>query len=94
MNILHLLRCSAFSSKKVDHCLANLSGEDSLILLDDGCYNLTHPSLANIISSPSTYIVKEHAIARALSIPDHLKTISLLELNDLIFTHNSVVTWQ
>jgi len=92
MNILNLVRCSAYSSNQVNNCLATLLKNDSIILLDDGCYNVTHACLSE--NTNDIYVINEHALARALTIPKNITAISMNELDNLFFTHNSVVTWQ
>jgi tRNA 2-thiouridine synthesizing protein B len=94
LTILHLIRCSAFSSNQLENCLATLAEVDSIVLLDDGCYSMVHRCLIDNIAKGNVYIVTEHATARGLEPPLKINNISLTELTELMFSHHSVVTWQ
>jgi len=102
MSILHLVRSSAFSHDDLSQCIKNIESEDIIVLLDDGCYNLKHPLMAELITQHpkvDLYIIKEHAKARAINIDDALlneafDSITMTDLVSLTFSNNSVVTWQ
>ena len=94
LTILHLIRRSAFNSNQLENCLATLSAADSIVLIDDGCYSINHPSLIAVISTHHVYVVTEHVNARGVCLIDSINSISLKELTDLMFNHDSVVTWQ
>ncbi len=94
LTILHLMRCSAFSNNNLQDCLANLTKQDALVLIDDGCYTVNHPCLTEVIEDFNVFIITEHALARGLNIQANINSITLSELTDLLFTHHSVVTWQ
>ena len=93
MTILHILRTSAFTTNQLTNCLTSMSEGDDLVLMDDGCYSLPHPSLNKL--NRSFYIIEEHAIARAVNIDsDKIKAITLSEFLALTFNHKSTITWQ
>ncbi len=102
MTILHLVRSSAFSSNDLAQCMNNIVHGDELVLLDDGCYNLKHSLLTQLmVQQPkiNIHIIKEHAQARAVDIEEltldqQLKYITMTELVSLTFSNDSVVTWQ
>lgn len=94
MPILNIVRCSAFTSQQVNNCLATLLESDSILLIDDGGYNLTHPSLLAVVKRNEVFVINEHAVARALAIPPNIIPISMKEMKDLVFSHHSVITWQ
>ncbi len=94
MSTLHLIRTSAYQKDDFKQCIALLQAGDKIVLLDDGCYNLTHPLLnANI--KHNVYHVNEHAIARAMLENNNIsQAITLNELTQLFFTVDKVITWQ
>ncbi len=98
MATLHLVRSSAFQRNDFQQCLQNVQDKDEVILLDDGCYNLSHPLFIKVqqkITSASLYIIKEHAFARSILI-DNI-SINDIEMNDVVrltFKNNNVITWQ
>ena len=97
MSILHLVRSSQFSSTDFSQCLALLTADDQLTLLDDGCYNLHHPMLREAqkkLSLKKIAVISKHARARAITIPDNITEITMTDLVHLTFNNNSVVTWQ
>jgi len=102
MSILHLVRSSAFAHDDLQQCIKNIESEDNIVLLDDGCYNLKHPLMTELIAKHpkvDLYIIKEHAKARAINIDDVLlneafDSITMTDLISLTFSNNSVVTWQ
>ena len=95
-NILHLIRQSPGKALgEIQLCLNTLLPEDSIVLMDDGCY-LTSHSLCNdmLTKKAQVYMIAEHAKARAINTAKTVKLISLAEINELIFSHKSSVTWQ
>jgi len=93
--MLHILRSSAFSNNNISQCIANLQVDDSVIFMDDGCYNVNHSSLSIISDKLSTiYMIEQHAKARAIQSTTLVKSIDLKQLMVLVFDHQSVVTWQ
>ena len=94
LNILHLIRCSAFSSNQLENCLETILLGDTIVLLDDGCYSINHSSLLDITAKGNVFVVTEHIIARGIEPSLNINRISLTELTELMFSHQSVVTWQ
>ncbi|KGJ90109.1 sulfurtransferase complex subunit TusB [Colwellia psychrerythraea] len=98
MSTLHLVRKSAFTTNDFAQCLSVLDQQDSVVLMDDGCYNLKHPLMDSLIkrseSTISINVISNHAKARAI---ETLAAIQHIEMNDVVeltFTHNKVITWQ
>lgn len=96
MTTLHILRTSGFSSPDLLDCINTISGSDDLVLIDDGCYNINHSSIAQAqaILKHSIKVVEKHANARGVLLNSHFKAIAMQDLIDLSFTHNNSVTWQ
>ena len=93
-NTLHLLRQSPFDQNDIQLCLNNMTKNDAVVLMDDGCYILNHNSHQLLVKSDCTiYVIASHASARGLSINEEFQSIDLKRLNELIFTHNNSVTW-
>lgn len=97
MAMLHIIRSSGFSSNILTHCLTMAQPQDSILLMDDGCYNLNHPLLlAAAVKQPElkVYFIKLHADARAQSSDKHTFTPSTLaQMLELIFNHDNSMTW-
>ena len=102
MTILHLIRSSAFSNNDLEQCIHNIEDSDSVVLLDDGCYNINHPLMNKLqekISMINLYILRKHAQARGINIDDFtskdvFNSITMEELVGMTFSNDSVVTWQ
>jgi len=98
MSTLHLVRTSAFQTNDFEQCLNVIQSNDTIVLLDDGCYNLNHDlwqqALDKIVIS-ALYIVAAHAQARAISVDDReVSSLSLEALMSLICETEKSVTWQ
>ncbi|PCI62770.1 MAG: sulfurtransferase complex subunit TusB [Gammaproteobacteria bacterium] len=93
MSILHLVRTSAYQHDDLAQCLQVYSAEDTIVLMDDGCYNLAHPLLKQV-SSKRLLIIIEHCQARAVTFEKNKQAIVLAQLTPLLFSHDSVITWQ
>ena len=91
MTLLHLVQKSAFETSDFQQCIDTLAFGDQVVLLDDGCYNIRH-QLINKLTE--VMVVKIHADARAIAIQAGMLAISMDDLIELTFKHNSVVTWQ
>tara|TARA_B110000091_G_scaffold177059_1_gene192183 strand:+ start:779 stop:1054 length:276 start_codon:yes stop_codon:yes gene_type:complete len=91
MTLLHLVRKSAFETSDFQQCIDTLAFGDQVVLLDDGCYNMRH-TLMNKLTE--VMVIKLHADARAIRIKAGTLAISMEDLIELTFHHNSVVTWQ
>jgi sulfur relay protein TusB/DsrH len=98
MSMLHLVRTSAFQTNDFEQCLNVVQTSDTIVLLDDGCYNLSHElwqETLNKISLSALYIIEAHAQARAISIDKtKINTLSLDALMTLICETEKSVTWQ
>jgi len=97
MSVLHLLRSSAFEKNDFKQCLKNLKPDDSLVLMDDGCYNLHHPLMNEaraILDLANIHMVKTHAQARAVNCDQDITLIALDDIILLTFSKDTVVTWQ
>jgi len=98
MSMLHLVRTSAFQTTDFQQCLNVVQPTDTIVLLDDGCYNLNHDlwnEAMTKITLPALYIIEAHAQARAVTIDkDKINTLSLDALMTLICETEKSVTWQ
>jgi tRNA 2-thiouridine synthesizing protein B len=98
MSMLHLVRTSAFQTNDFEQCLNVIQGSDTIVLLDDGCYNLNHDlwqQALNKIALSACYIIEAHAQARAITIDKNtINTLSLDALMTLICETEKSVTWQ
>lgn len=97
MTTLHIVRKSAFSTNDLAQCLALATKTDTIILLDDACYNVNHPLIEQALTRQpelAIRIMKTHALARSITIIDGIKAIVMKELISLTFTYNKVITWQ
>jgi len=91
MTLLHLVRKSAFETSDFQQCIDTLAFGDQVVLLDDGCYNIRHKLMSKLTE---VMVIKVHADARALNIQAGTLAISMEDLIELTFKHNSVITWQ
>ncbi|MEI6894160.1 MAG: sulfurtransferase complex subunit TusB [Colwellia sp.] len=98
MSTLHLVRQSAFVTNDFAQCLHVLGQQDGLVLMDDGCYNLSHTLMQSLIqqenNTVSLNIMTSHAHARAIMPLKEVQLIDIAELVDLTFTYGTVITWQ
>jgi len=95
MTTLHLVRQSAYTTTDFAQCIQIAGNTDVVVFIDDGCYNLTHPLLAQISEHIPLYVIDKHLTARALKTPnDHITVLSMTELVSLTFTLDKVITWQ
>ena len=94
MPILHLIRTSAYQHNDLAQCLQIFDPQqDSLVLIDEGVYNVDHPLLKDV-SSEQLYIIDTHWQARGIIGELNAHNITLTEFNQLIFQYDNVVTWQ
>jgi tRNA 2-thiouridine synthesizing protein B len=97
MATLHIVRKSAFSSNDLAQCLALVIKTDTIVLLDDACYNVNHPLIEQTLSEQpdlAINIMKTHAVARAITVIDSIRAIAMKDLVSLTFTYEKVITWQ
>ncbi len=95
MSTLHIVRSSPFENNELSHCLRLIIEDDALLLIDDGCYALKHPSIElakkkNI----KIYVLSTHAQARAIEVHLDQAAITLDEVVTLTFENKRVITWQ
>jgi len=97
MAMLHLIRNSGFNSNALTQCIEMILPQDSILLIDDGCYNFSHALLLKTLTEQqdiTLYFISQHADARAqcpnnkLFIP-----ITLAEVVALLFKHDNSITW-
>lgn len=97
MAMLHIIRSSGFSSNALTQCLSMSLPQDSILLMDDGCYNLNHPLLLAAITKQPTlkvHFMGLHANARAQSSANNSFISSTLnEVLELLFNHDNSITW-
>ncbi|WP_371185121.1 sulfurtransferase complex subunit TusB [Thalassotalea maritima] len=95
MNILHIVRTSAFSDSKLKNCIQLTQNGDALFLIDDGVYNLVHPLLTSAKTRLSIYALTDHILARGLRI-DNTQVINTDMHQLVVLTEQAkkVVTWQ
>lgn len=106
MSTLHLVRQSAFASNDFEQCLNVLGQRDSIVLMDDGCYNLKHVLMVSLLKQANSVtnsevdskininVISTHAQARAI---EKMTTVSYIDMADVValtFNHNKVITWQ
>ncbi|WP_206485738.1 sulfurtransferase complex subunit TusB [Thalassotalea sp. G2M2-11] len=93
-NTLHILRSSPFADKQADLMVNYMSVNDSVVLIDDGCYLLHHHNLKKLLEKHTQlYAIESHVDARALESNQAVSLISLATLNALVFSHHNSVTW-
>jgi tRNA 2-thiouridine synthesizing protein B len=98
MSTLHLVRQSAFATNDFAQCLSVLDHQDSIVLMDDGCYNLKHSLMDSLIKrvdgTLSINVITSHAQARAIDISAAVQHIEISDVVELTFNHTKVITWQ
>ena len=97
MSTLHIVRRSAFDTTDYLQCSNIIQDNDTLVLCDDGCYNLSHQITTNLLndrSALSLKVISLHAQSRAIKIPSRVNAIDMNALVDLTFHHDKVITWQ
>lgn len=96
-SMLHIIRQVSFASDLLQQCLALLKEGDAVLFIDDGCYNVTHPLMSNIIEiigKNNVFIIDVHAQARSLSGFDNLfNSITYQQAIQLIFKQDNSITW-
>jgi tRNA 2-thiouridine synthesizing protein B len=97
MAMLHIIRNSGFSSNALTQCLSMALPQDNILLMDDGCYNLNHPLLAEALTKQpalKVYFIDLHASARAQNSINPVFISSTLDnVLELLFTHDNSITW-
>lgn len=97
MAMLHIIRSSGYNNNALEQCLDMLLPNDSILLMDDGCYNVNHKMLLKAQSaSPalSIYFLEQHANARAQkNIDNNFTPTTLTNVVTLLFQHDNSITW-
>ncbi|TWX73813.1 sulfurtransferase complex subunit TusB [Colwellia sp. C1TZA3] len=97
MAMLHIIRNSGFTSSALTQCLDMILPQDSIVLIDDGCYNLNHTLLLKTLTEQrdiTVYFISLHADARAQRTTNSLFiATTLTEVVALLFKHNNSITW-
>lgn len=108
MTTLHIIRQSAFQTTDFSQCIEMIASENSdvpssnnasvhtVVLIDDGCYNVNHPLFNNIPCLVTVYALKNHILARAIKV-SNTSSIKLVDMKDFIgltLTAKNTVTWQ
>ncbi|KGJ87648.1 sulfurtransferase complex subunit TusB [Colwellia psychrerythraea] len=98
MSTLHLVRQSAFATNDFAQCLSVLDHQDSIVLMDDGCYNLKHSLMDSLIKrvdgTININVISSHAQARAIETLTEINHIEMSDVVELTFNHKKVITWQ
>ncbi len=97
MTTLHLVRSSAFSTNLTNNCNALLNKGDTIVLLDDGVYNVNHNIFMSLAANKVVKVlaIDTHVSARAISIDT--QEVTLITVEDIIqlsLTHTQSITWQ
>jgi len=93
MTTLHLVRQSAFTTNDFYQCIQVVEKNDTVVLIDDGCYNANHPLLLEIKQNNIVlFIIENHAKARGIC--SNLNKIDMTLLVELTFKNDTVITWQ
>ncbi|ARD45801.1 sulfurtransferase complex subunit TusB [Colwellia sp. PAMC 21821] len=97
MAMLHIIRSSGYSSNALAQCLDMVLPQDRILLMDDGCYNLSHKLLLDTLEKKpelSVYFISLHANARAqISTNSVFIATTLTEVVTLLFKHDNSITW-
>ena len=98
MSTLHLVRQSAFATNDFAQCLSVLDHQDSIVLMDDGCYNLKHSLMDSLLKrvdgTININVITTHVQARAIETMATINHIDMADVVELTFNHNKVITWQ
>ncbi|NMP32322.1 sulfurtransferase complex subunit TusB [Thalassotalea sp. M1531] len=95
MSTLHLIRTSAFADTNLAQCAQLLAKHDAILLLDDGCYNLKHPSIATISEQQiDIFVIEHHYLARGLALAPQSKSIVIEDIPELMLNYKQSITWQ
>jgi tRNA 2-thiouridine synthesizing protein B len=96
MSTLHIVRQSAFATDDFAQCLSVVNQHDAVVLMDDGCYNVNHTLINNVMKQigDNINLVASHAKARAIEAQKTIKLIEMADVVTLTFTHTKVITWQ
>ena len=96
--ILHTLNKPSSSESLCHQLSENISRTDSVILIEDGVYQiigLEHHSLGHWSSTANKiYALRDDVIARGVSITaDYINYIDYAEFVSLTISHDKVISW-
>ncbi len=99
MTTLHIVRQSAFNTNDFAQCTQTIKAQDTLVFIDDGCYNLSHPLMDEIPKKVAIKVLALHAKARNLSVINKeqdawLSLITMEDLVNLTLSAKNTITWQ
>jgi len=99
MTTLHIVRQSAFNTNDFAQCTQTIKAQDTLVLIDDGCYNLSHPLKDEIPKKMVIKVLALHAKARGITVmnmaqDDLLSLITMEDLVNLTLSAKNTITWQ
>jgi tRNA 2-thiouridine synthesizing protein B len=96
MSTVHRERHSAIATNDFAHCFNVVNQNDAIVLMDDGCYNVNHTLINNLLKQVGDNInlVASHAKARAIEANKMIKLIEMTDVVTLTFIHSKVITWQ
>lgn len=101
MSKLHIIRASAFADSTLKNGIALLKSDDTVLLIDDGVYNLQHPilsTLSNALTKHNLLVIGEHVQARGLQYSSSIKAsiteITIDDIIDLTLSVKQSITWQ
>ena len=83
MASLHLIRNSAYSDANVLTALSLRNANDLVVLIDDGVYNVSHPSIQQLLANNTgieVYVIEHHIQARGIATPDNIEQITMANL--------------
>lgn len=104
MTTLHILRSAPTSNSAFSDLLNTAQPNDTVILIDDGCYALHSPIMVEKVELKlinKINVVASHQSARAIN--DHLNieqlaqefaAIDMAAVVNLTLAHERVITWQ
>ena len=97
MAMLHIIRSSGYNNNALAQCLNMLLPNDSILLMDDGCYNVNHKLLLKAqLAAPELkiFFIEQHANARAQkNIAQAFSPTTLTDVVNLLFQHDNSITW-
>jgi len=93
LSTLHIIRTSPFATSDLSECLNILNSGDEILLVDDGCYGLSHDLLKSL-DPYSVYVIEQHLVARGLNAVENIQTIDMKMMVELTLKHTNSITWQ
>lgn len=94
--ILHMISKSPFQHAAFDDALSILSGNDAILLIEDGVYaGLTNTSTMQKIHTTgcTCYALTEHAAVRGIALDPTIKAIDIKQMVALTLAADKVISW-